>query len=71
MSKVCHKFIEVHCCIVARVQGLIVKAECRLNSIQTVGNWPPGQCPTSECFDTHTVRLVFNWSLMLSLALAS
>lgn len=30
MSKVCHKFIEVHCCIVARVQRFIVKCKCRL-----------------------------------------
>lgn len=70
MSKVCHKCVEVHL-IVARVQGFTGKCKSRLNGIQIVANWPPGQFPTSECFDTHTVRLVFNWSVMLTLTIAS
>lgn len=59
MSKVCLKFIEVHCCVVARVQRFIVKCKCRRNGIQTMGNGPPRQFPTSECFHTRTLRLVF------------
>lgn len=70
MRKVCHKFIEVRCYIVVRVQGLTGNYRCRLNSIQTIANWPPGLLPASACFETLS-GLFFNWSVMLALILVS